>query len=92
MPGIRIAIVGVGNCASSLVQGLSWYAAARKNSADHETLGLLHPTLGGWRVEDIEVVAAFDIDTRKVGHPWKRRSSHFRTTPRHSAASFGPAG
>ncbi len=68
MPGIRIAIVGVGNCASSLVQGFSWYAA-RRDEAENQTLGLLHPLLGGWRVEDIEVVAAFDIDSRKVGRP-----------------------
>lgn len=68
MPGIRIAIVGVGNCASSLVQGLSWYAALR-NDAKDQNLGILHPALGGWRVEDIEVVAAFDIDSRKIGRP-----------------------
>ena len=60
---IRIAIVGVGNCASSLVQGLRYYAGR----GPEETTGLMHHTLGGHRVEDIEVVAAFDIDRRKVG-------------------------
>src|SRR5436305_9827375 len=69
MPRIRIAIAGVGNCASSLVQGLHYYAARRGNGADDETLGLMHPVLGGYRAEDIEVVAAFDIDARKVGKP-----------------------
>src|SRR5688500_11447572 len=63
MSRIRIAIAGVGNCASSLVQGISYY-----NSQQH-TEGLMHPDLGGYRVEDIEVVAAFDIDRRKVGRP-----------------------
>jgi myo-inositol-1-phosphate synthase len=63
MSRIRIAIAGVGNCASSLVQGISYY-----NSQQH-TDGLMHPDLGGYRVEDIDVVAAFDIDRRKVGRP-----------------------
>ena len=63
MSKIRIAIAGVGNCASSLVQGIHYY------SAGADTVGLLHPSLGGYRVEDIEVVAAFDIDVRKVGRP-----------------------
>jgi myo-inositol-1-phosphate synthase len=63
---IKIAIAGIGNCASSLIQGLSYYAK-RRGAGD--TIGLLHPELGGWRAEDIEVVAAFDIDARKVGRP-----------------------
>jgi myo-inositol-1-phosphate synthase len=67
MSRIRIAIAGIGNCASSLVQGIHHYRAAR--GTDAETVGLMHPVLGGWRVEDIEVVAAFDIDARKVGRP-----------------------
>ncbi len=61
---IRIAIAGVGNCASSLVQGISFYAA---HPDDHT--GLAHPELGGYRITDIDVVAAFDIDARKVGKP-----------------------
>jgi myo-inositol-1-phosphate synthase len=60
---IRIAIVGVGNCASSLVQGIHYYS--RSNS--EETAGLMHETLGGYRCRDVEIAAAFDIDRRKVG-------------------------
>jgi len=60
---IRIAIVGVGNCASSLVQGIEYYA--RREQA--EAIGLMHWQIGGFRPGDLEVVAAFDVDTRKVG-------------------------
>ena len=63
MEKIRIAIVGVGNCASSLVQGIEYY---RGKSAD-DANGLMHWKIGGYRPQDIEVVAAFDIDMRKVG-------------------------
>lgn len=59
---INIAIIGVGNCASSLVQGLSHY---RVESNDH--LGLMHWDLGGYRPSDIRLVAAWDVDRRKVG-------------------------
>jgi myo-inositol-1-phosphate synthase len=61
---IKIAIVGVGNCASSLVQGLTYYA-----SADGETPipGLMHPSLAGYKISDIQVVAAFDVNETKVG-------------------------
>jgi len=61
---IRVAVAGVGNCASSLVQGISYYAA----HADDHT-GLAHPELGGYRITDIDVVAGFDIDSRKVSKP-----------------------
>jgi myo-inositol-1-phosphate synthase len=61
---IRIAIAGVGNCASSLVQGLSYYSDPRSDPT-----GLMHREIGGFCVGDIEPVAAFDIDARKVGHP-----------------------
>lgn len=61
---IRIAIVGVGNCASSLLQGLTFYRDARPG----ETIpGLMNPVLGGYAVGDLEVVAAFDVSARKVG-------------------------
>jgi len=60
---IKIAIAGVGNCASSLVQGLAYYSHAG------ETTGLMHPSIGGYRLADIQVVAAFDIDSRKIGRP-----------------------
>ncbi len=62
---IRIAIAGVGNCASSLVQGIAYY----KGRDPVGVAGLMHPQIGGWRCSDIEVVAAFDIDRRKVGKP-----------------------
>jgi len=61
MAEIRIAIVGVGNCASSLVQGIAHYASGA------DTTGLLHPELGGYGIQDLRIVAAFDIDSRKVG-------------------------
>lgn len=61
---IRLAIVGVGNCASSLVQGISYCRAHGAAAA-----GVLFPDLGGYSPSDIEVVAAFDVDRRKVGRP-----------------------
>jgi myo-inositol-1-phosphate synthase len=61
---VRVAIVGVGNCASSLVQGRSYY----ENANDDDFVpGLMHVNLGGYHVRDIEFVAAFDIDKNKVG-------------------------
>ena len=63
MRSINIAIVGVGNCASSLVQGLSYYAG----NGPAERIGLSHWELGGYRPDSIKVVAAWDIDRRKVG-------------------------
>lgn len=65
MKTIRVAIVGVGNCASSLIQGLEFY----KGRKARKSAGLMHPNIGGWGVSDIEIVAAFDIDQRKVGRP-----------------------
>ncbi|MCJ7768792.1 inositol-3-phosphate synthase, partial [Candidatus Bathyarchaeota archaeon] len=63
MPKIRVAIVGVGNCASALVQGLQYYTKCE----EEECVGLRNAVLGGFRPRDVEVVAAFDIDERKVG-------------------------
>ena len=63
MEKIRIGIIGVGNCASSLLQGIEYYR--RKDSKD--AIGLMHWSIGGYRPSDIEVVSAFDIDKRKVG-------------------------
>ncbi len=62
MAKIRVAIVGVGNCASSLVQGIAYYRRANDNS-----VGLMHWDLGGYDPTDIEIAVAFDIDQRKVG-------------------------
>jgi myo-inositol-1-phosphate synthase len=63
MGKIKIAIVGIGNCASSLIQGIEYY----RNKEEKDGIGLLHWDLGGYKPYDIEVVAAFDIDKRKVG-------------------------
>ena len=64
MGSVRVAIVGVGNCASSLVQGVQFY----KHAPDDAFIpGLMHPRVGGYHVGDIEFSAAFDIDARKVG-------------------------
>jgi len=60
---IKIAIVGVGNCASSLIQGIHYY----ENKSEKDVIGLMHWEIGGYKPSDIEVVAAFDIDKRKVG-------------------------
>jgi myo-inositol-1-phosphate synthase len=65
--GIRIAIAGVGNCASSLLQGIEHYR--RVPAEQHEAWGLMHLEMGGYRPGDVEVVAAFDVDARKVGRP-----------------------
>ncbi|MBD3371957.1 MAG: inositol-3-phosphate synthase [Candidatus Coatesbacteria bacterium] len=61
---IKVAIVGVGNCASSLVQGVHYYAEA---SEKEEIPGLMHANLGGYHIRDIRFVAAFDVNARKVG-------------------------
>jgi len=61
---IRVAIVGVGNCASSLVQGVEFY---RDAAADETIPGLMHPVLGEYGIDDISFVAAFDVDATKVG-------------------------
>lgn len=63
MEKIKIAVVGVGNCASSLIQGIEYY----KDSDGAPASGLMHWEIGGYKPSDIQVVAAFDIDARKVG-------------------------
>jgi len=65
MEKIRLAIVGVGNCASSLIQGIEYY----RRHEGAEKLGLMHYDLEGYQPGDMEVVAAFDVDKRKVGKP-----------------------
>src|SRR3954465_11600428 len=64
MGSIRVAIVGVGNCASSLVQGVQYY---RDADADSRVPGLMHVQFGDYHVRDVEFVAAFDVDAKKVG-------------------------
>jgi myo-inositol-1-phosphate synthase len=61
---IRVGVVGVGNCASALVQGLEFYRDARPGE---EVPGLMHVDLGGYHVGDVDIVAAFDVDAKKVG-------------------------
>jgi myo-inositol-1-phosphate synthase len=64
MGKVRVAIIGVGNCASSLIQGVTYY----RNTDPHEEVpGLMHVELGGYHVGDIEFTAAFDVDANKVG-------------------------
>ena len=63
MKKIKIAIVGVGNCAGALLQGITYYGKKKPGAA----IGLMHWSLGGYTPKDIQVVAAFDIDKRKVG-------------------------
>ncbi len=63
MPKIRLGIIGVGNCASNLVQGIYYY----KNVKSEGTPGLMHPVLGGYKLFDITPVLAIDVDSRKVG-------------------------
>ena len=58
---IKVAVAGVGNCVSMLVQGIEYYKKKRSN------VGLMHPDLGGYRVSDIKIVAAFDVNKDKVG-------------------------
>jgi myo-inositol-1-phosphate synthase len=64
MSKVRLAIVGAGNCASSLVQGLEFYKDADPNDT---VPGLMHVDLGGYHIRDVELVAAFDVDAKKVG-------------------------
>lgn len=68
MGKIKLAIVGLGNCASALIQGIEYY---KKYTSQDKFPGLMHFNLGGYLPGDIEVVAAFDIDERKVNKPLK---------------------
>ncbi len=61
---IRVALVGVGNCANSLVQGVTYYQNA---AIDQEIPGLMHAVVGGYHISSIKFVAAFDVDAKKVG-------------------------
>ena len=63
MKKIKLAVAGLGNCASSLIQGIEYY----KTIEDKDCIGLMHWEIGGYRPGDIDIVAAFDVDARKVG-------------------------
>jgi len=69
---VRVAIAGVGNCASSLVQGMAYYRRPPMRNGVSETPGLMHYDLGGYLPRDIKFVCAFDIDKRKVGQPLEK--------------------
>ena len=70
MTPIRIAVAGVGNCASALLQGLNYYGKPHATASESNgSPGLLHPRIGSYTPADIQMVAAFDIDARKVGRP-----------------------
>ncbi len=64
MPKVKVALIGVGNCASSFIQGIQYYGKLEKPA---DQIGLRNPVLAGLSPKDIEVVAAFDVDERKVG-------------------------
>ena len=77
---VRVGIVGVGNCANALIQGVTFYAHA---AADDRIPGLMHNRLGGYAVGDLEFVAAFDVDAAKVGLDvadamWASQNATFR--------------
>jgi myo-inositol-1-phosphate synthase len=85
MNKIRVAIIGVGNCASSLVQGIEYY----KNAKEGDFIpGVMHVNLGGYHIRDVEFVAAFDIDKNKVGKDlseavftWPNNTTKFAAVP-----------
>ncbi|MCK4439563.1 inositol-3-phosphate synthase, partial [Candidatus Bathyarchaeota archaeon] len=64
MPEICVAVAGVGNCASALIQGVEYYKDAKENVAVH---GLMHVNFGGYHIRDIKFVAAFDVNKNKIG-------------------------
>ena len=64
MGTINVAIIGVGNCASSLIQGVYKYKGLKEKD---KVPGIMHPVMGGYSIEDINFVAAFDVDKNKVG-------------------------
>ncbi|MBU0592000.1 inositol-3-phosphate synthase [Candidatus Micrarchaeota archaeon] len=65
MGKIRCAVVGVGNCFAGLVQGIEYY----KQHQEQKVIGIMHENMGGYSIHDIEFVAAFDVDSKKVGIP-----------------------
>jgi myo-inositol-1-phosphate synthase len=85
MDKIRVAIIGVGNCASSLVQGIEYYRNAKEGDF---IPGVMHVNLGGYHIRDVEFVAAFDIDKNKVGRDlseaiftWPNNTTRFAAVP-----------
>ncbi|MEM3041666.1 MAG: inositol-3-phosphate synthase, partial [Nitrososphaerota archaeon] len=64
MAKIKVGLIGVGNCASAIVQGVQYY---REKEGEEECIGLRHPYVGGYHPRDIELVCAFDVAAGKVG-------------------------
>ena len=97
MGKVRVAIIGVGNCASSFVQGLHYYRNAKE---DERVPGIMHVNLGGYHIRDVEFVAAIDIDKNKVGKDlaeaivtWPNNTFVFAKVPKtrhHRAARHDP--
>jgi myo-inositol-1-phosphate synthase len=79
---LRVGIVGIGNCASSFVHGLSFYADA---TANEPPPGLMNVELGGYHVRDIEIAAAFDVHAAIVGQDIGRAVHPGRTAEHHRA-------
>src|SRR5689334_15175437 len=84
---IKLAIAGIGNCASSLIQGIHYYSDPANG-----TRGLQHPQIGSYRVSDFQVVAAFDVDVRKVGRPLEEAIFATPNNTKRFVASIPPAG
>ena len=84
MEKIKIGIVGVGNCASALIQGVEYYG----HNNEEEAIGFMHWDIGGYRPGDIDVVAAFDIDRRRWEKICQRPSFNSQTAPNPSMQIF----
>ena len=84
---VRVAIVGVGNCANALLQGVEYY---RDADPDQFVPGLMHVDLGGYHVGDIEFTAAFDVTTTRSARISPTRSGRTRTTRSSSPRSRRP--
>jgi hypothetical protein len=81
---VRVAIIGVGNCANSLLQGVQYY----KNASSEDSVpGLMHVDLGGYHISDIEFVAAFDVVKTGSASTWPRSSRRRRARPTTSSGS-----
>src|SRR5689334_5132192 len=85
---VRVGIVGVGNCASSLVQGLTYY---RNAEANEPVPGLMNADLGGYHVSDIQIASAFDVNAEKVGRDIAD-AIYARPNNTHRFASVAPTG
>lgn len=83
---IRVAVAGIGNCASMLIQGIEFYKKGGK------TIGLMHPDLGGYKVADIKIVAAFDVNKDKVGKDVSKAIFEPNTTNTVKIANVGNMG